>query len=321
MPRNHTHFDQADADGVQQFALQHSLGFNQDANIFLARELDYVKARVYERKFPAMIGLTLVPVSTEVPEWAESFVSKVYDEVGIAKIIANYADDLPRADVLATEVTTRVKTVGDSYGYNVNELRASQAMGTDLPGRKADAARRAVEIKMNKIALVGDPEYGLFGIMNHPNIGSTSGLTGNWAAAGTTAMQIVADIDTMIGAVATQSNGIHRVNTVALPALAMAAAQRKYVADTGGKSALQLARENNPGVNFISAPEFNDLNAGVSAAIVGEFSADNASFEMVMPFNQLPAQARNLELVVPCLARTGGVTVHYPLAFTKVAGL
>lgn len=321
MPRNHTHFDQADADGVQQFALQHSLGFNQDANIFLARELDYVKARVYERKFPAMIGLTLVPVSTEVPEWAESFVSKAYDEVGIAKIIANYADDLPRADVLATEITTRVKTVGDSYGYNVNELRASQAMGTDLPGRKADAARRAVEIKMNKIALVGDAEYGLYGIMNHPNIGSTSGLTGNWAAAGTTAMQIVADIDTMIAAVATQSNGIHRVNTVALPSVAMAAAQRKYVADTGGKSALQLARENNPGVTFLSAPEFNDLNDGVSAAIVGEFSADNASFEMVMPFNQLPAQARNLELVVPCLARTGGVTVHYPLAFTKVAGL
>lgn len=321
MPK-HMHYDAADVVGVQTFAAANNLSFNEDANVFLARELDYVKARTYEKKFPAMVGLQLVPVSNEVPEWAESFVSKVYDQVGIAKIIANYADDLPRADVTATEITTRVKTVGDSYGYNVNELRASQAMGTNLPARKAEAARRAVEIKMNKIALLGDPDYGLFGIMNHPNIGVTAGLTGNWADAGTSALDIVADLDTMINAVDNQSNGVHKTNTVALPAAAFAAAGRKYVAESGGKSALQLARDNHPGVRFISATEFNDLNGtGTSVAIVGEFAEENASFEEVMAFNQLPAQARNLELVVPCLARTGGVTVHYPLAFTKVNGL
>jgi hypothetical protein len=68
-----------------------------------------------------------------------------------------------------------------------------------------------------------------------------------------------------------------------------------------------------------------ELEAGAadssSLALMGEFNAENASMQLVMPFNQLPAQARNLELVVPCLARTVGVVVNYPLAFTKATGL
>lgn len=321
MPKK-THYDAADQQAVVTFATNHGVSFNQDASVFLARELDYVKRKVYEKKFPEMMGLVLVPISTETPEWAETVVTKSYDAVGMAKIISNYADDLPRADVEANETTVRVKTIGDSYGYNVNELRASQALGAELPTRKANAARRAVEIKQNRIALLGDAEHGLYGLMNHPNIGTTSGLTGNWAASGTTALQIVEDIDTLIQAVQLQSLGTHKVNRVALPSIAMAAAQRKYVAETGGKSALAIAKENHPGVEFLSVAEFNDLTgASVTSAIAGEFSVDNASFELVMPFNQLPAQARNLELVTPCLARTAGVSVYYPLAFTKATGL
>ena len=321
MPKK-THYDAADQQAVAIFSSQHSLSFNQDASVFLARELDYVKGKVYEKKFPEMMGLVLVPISTDTPEWAETVVTKSFDAVGMAKVISNYADDLPRADVEAKETTVRVKTIGDSYGYNVNELRASQALGAELPTRKANAARRAIEIKQNRIALLGDADHGLYGLMNHPNIGTTSGLHGDWANSATTALQVIEDIDTLIQAVQLQSLGTHRVNRVALPSIAMAAAQRKYVAETGGKSALQIAKENHPGVEFMSVAEFNDLTgAGVTSTVVGEFSVDNASYEAVMPFNQLPAQARNLELVVPCLARTAGVSVYYPLAFTKATGL
>lgn len=321
MPKK-INYDAADKQAVVTFSAQHQLAFNEDASVFLARELDYVKRRVYEKKFPEMMGLVLVPISTETPEWAETVVTKSYDAVGMAKIISNYADDLPRADVEANETTVRVKTIGDSYGYNVNELRASQALGAELPTRKANAARRAIEIKQNRIALLGDAEHGLYGLMNHPNIGTTSGLNGDWADPATTALQIVEDIDTLIQAVQLQSLGTHRVNRIALPSVSLAAAQRKYIAETGGKSALAVAKENHPGVEFMSVAEFNDLTgAGVTSTIVGEFSVDNASYELVMPFNQLPAQARNLELVTPCLARTAGVSVYYPLAFTKATGI
>ena len=52
----------------------------------------------------------------------------------------------------------------------MNELRASNATGAGLDQRKADAARRAVDLKIASIKLRGDTDYGLFGLFNHPNI-------------------------------------------------------------------------------------------------------------------------------------------------------
>ena len=62
-----------------------------------------------KKKLPGMNGLSLVPVSSEAPEWAETVTERIYDMVGMAKVIANYADDLPRADVAMTERAVKVK--------------------------------------------------------------------------------------------------------------------------------------------------------------------------------------------------------------------
>src|SRR5690606_194685 len=137
-----------------EFARSVQTTFNEDASVFSARQLDYVRARTYDRKLPPMNGLLLVPQESDAPEWAETITYKSYSAVGMAKIIANYADDLPRADVSGEERSVPVRTIGDSYGYNINELNASIALGAQLPERKATAARRAIEIKLNQIAMV-----------------------------------------------------------------------------------------------------------------------------------------------------------------------
>ncbi|WP_368641759.1 DUF2184 domain-containing protein [Castellaniella ginsengisoli] len=315
----HMHYDEADVPAIHQFAAANQVSLREDQGVLAARQLDYVKARTYDRKLPPMNGLTLVPQSSDTPEWAETITYRSYDSVGMAKIIANYADDLPRVDVTGKETTVPVRTIGDSYGYNINELNASVALGARLPERKAIVARRAVEVKLNRIAMVGDSQYGLYGITNHPNIGTTGGITGSWATTATAA-QIVTDVDILYAAVTTQSKDVHTPNTLAIPSTALAAMKRKYVADTGGKSAYTVVRENYPDLKIVGLAEFENVG-GSSLTIIGEFSEENASLEAVMPFNQLPAQARNLELVVPCLARTGGVSVHYPLAFTKAVGI
>lgn len=315
----HMHYDSAEVPAILQFASQNQQTLREDQGIFAARQLDYVKARTYDRKLPPMNGLALVPQSSDAPEWAETITYKSYDQVGMAKIIANYADDLPRVDVSGKETTVPVRTIGDSYGYNINELLASTALGANLPERKATAARRAVEVKMNQIAMVGDAKYGLYGITNHPNIGTTAGITGGWAGAAT-GVQIVADVDILYAAVTTQSKDVHTPTRMAIPSTALAAMKRKYIADTGGKSAFTMVRENYPDMQIVGLAELQNVG-GSSLAIIGEFSEENASLETVMAFNQLPAQARNLELVVPCMARTGGVSVHYPLAFTKAVGI
>lgn len=293
-----------------------------DNTIFFARALDFIKARTYDRKYPEMKGSLLVPDSTDVPEYAETVTTRVYDEVGIAKIIANYADDLPRADVRAREFTVTVKTIGDSYGYNINELRASQATGQGLDSRKAAAARRAIEQKLNRVKLRGDPMYGLLGLLNHPNIPAVAAITGLWSAGATTGDQILADLNAMYIGIRNQSNGIHEPNRVVVGPTQMAAMTTKRVSDTFGETAWSFFKKQHPNIEPVEAFEMKGAGtAGADLAIMYDHSDENLWHQLVMAFNQLPPEARNLEFVVPCLARTGGVTIQYPLAFAKMSGV
>jgi hypothetical protein len=317
----HTHYDEADLAAVQTFAPQMG-GMREDESLYAARELDYVKSRTYDRKLPPMKGLLLVPQSTEVPEWAETFTYRYYDQVGMAKIVANYADDLPRADVMGAEKTVRVKDIGDSYGYSIPEIRAALANRSNLPTRKASAARRAVDVKLNQIAMVGDRPYGLYGLTNHPNIGLTVLPNGNWSNPATTADQILADCDAMYDAVRLQSKGVHTPNYFALPSAQHSLLFSKRLPDGIGKTVGEFFKGKHPGLTIEEVAELATAsNNHGPLAVMYERSEDNLSMENPMPFNQLPAQARNLELVVPCLARTAGVTVYYPLALTKSEGL
>ena len=315
--QKHMHYDEAEKSTVSAFAQSMNHPFREDESVFVARELDYVKAKIYEKKPPPMLGLSLVPAETDATEWAETIVYKTYDTVGMAKVIANYADDLPRADVAGTEHTVRVKSIGASYGYNVQELKASAGLGTNLPTRKGEAARRAIEVKLNQTVMVGDAAHNLHGMLTHPNIGMTTLPSAKkWAQA--TGQEIVADLDALWNAVRLQSKGVHTPNRLIVSSSLHAQLTSKVYAESYGKTAWEFFSAKHPGLQLVEAPEFEKAGSGNKDLIfIGEFAAENMAHELVMPFNQLEAQARNLELVVPCYARTAGVVVHYPLAFTK----
>lgn len=306
-------YDEADLSAVSGAAQNAGINMREDHKIHLASELNYVKTKTYDAKLPEMNGLRIVGVSNDVPLHAETYEQKAYDQVGMAKVISNYADDLPRADVARTERIVKGKDIGNSYGYNIREVTVAAATGSQLPTRKAMAARKAILVKHNMVAMVGDADYGLFGLTNHPNIGTTIGLNGNWAAPTTTAEQVLEDLYALYDAVSVQSKGVHVVNKINLPAAEYGVLARKIVASTK-KSVKEMFLSENPGVVFERVPELKDQAENI---IVGEFNSDNILIEIPELFNQHPAQARNLEFVVNCTGRTFGVDVPYPLAFTK----
>ena len=80
-----------------------------------------------------------------------------------------------------------------------------------------------------------------------------------------------------------------------------------------GYTALTMAREAYPSVTFVGVPQLE----ATKQVIVGEFTSTNIEAIVPQPFKQLPAQERNLEFVIPCTARAGGVSVYQPLAFTR----
>lgn len=292
-----------------------------EVGLLIARQLDYVKARTYTRLLPPMSGDQLVPVVTDTPEGAESITTRIYDEVGLAKVVANYADDIPRVDVRAREVSTRVRTVADSYGYTTQDLRAAAYAGTQLPARKSDAARSAVARKENSIKFKGDPDYGIYGVLTHPNIPLVVAPNGNWASPATTGVMVVDDVDALLDGIIGQSNGYHTATILAMSNKRRSTMWSKRMPDNTTVAGDFLAKKY-PDLRVIVAHEMGGTGAGGTDSIfAAEFDVAHYRYESVMPFRALPPQARNLEFVVNCEARTGGVVVEQPLAMARMEGI
>ena len=139
-----------------------------DANeqVFFDNQLALVKSRTYDVQHKALKALQLLPVSTEQDPGATHIIWRSYDKVGMAKIIADYANDFPRADIGGVEHSSPVKDIGASYGYSVKEIRRAQKAGISLDTKRAEAARRAIDEKQDTIAWKGDAKAKLPGFWN-----------------------------------------------------------------------------------------------------------------------------------------------------------
>jgi len=320
-PQSHERYDEGWAahlaDASTRLFREDAFGDPLHMGIWLARNLDYVTSKVYVRLLPAINANALVPDDTSIPEWIETVTTTQFDSVGMAKVIANYADDLPRVDVRGAEKTVQVKTIGDSYGYNVNELRASRATGVGLDQRKADTARRAIELKIAQIKLTGDADYGLFGLFTHPNIPEAIlPVLGDWTTL--TGDQIYQNMLYLVGSYQTQNKGVHVANFLELAPKAYFAASTKIMTGPVLMTPLAMFNQAFPAITVEMIWELQGAGTnGKDLALLYERNVDNISHMYVMPFTQLPPEARNLEIVVDCMARSGGVQIFYPLSLLK----
>lgn len=304
----------------------------EDASVFFARELDYIKAQSYDVEHPELTALSLFPISNEVNPGAETVTYYSYDKTGLAKIIHNYSTDLPRADVKGKPSTAFVKSIGSSYGYSVQEMRASRMAGKSLDVRKAEAARYAIDYALNKIAWAGDDENGLVGILSPNNdiplfTPATVNEKTEWADK--TADQILEDITAMQTQVSRSTKNVERPDTLIVPDDVHIMLCNKRIENTG-ISVKKYLLENAPYLkNIVGASELGkeatDINPyaaqGKNVALFCSINPKKFTIEQPLPFYQYPLQAENLEIKVPCEARTAGAIIYYPLSALIAVGI
>jgi hypothetical protein len=303
--------------------------FNIDANesVFLARELEHVKAKTYDIKYPQLKATALIPVSIEAGSGAETITYTQYDSVGMAKIIANYADDLPRADVSGKQFTRKVKSVGNSYGYSIQDLRASMMSGKSLDSRKAESARRAHDTEINRIAFFGDEKFGLYGILNHPNVPSyilpSDGAGSSTKLIDKTPDNVLRDLNGMVNQMIKVTKGVETPDTLVVPPDVAAHLRTVPRSATSDTTIAEFFLKNNEYVKSIeSAVELSGAGAGGKDVLFLYRKDENAlTLEIPQPFEQFAPQADNLEFVVNCHSRIGGVIIYYPLSVLKAEGI
>lgn len=297
-----------------------SLNLDAAGDIFFARQLEYVQAKVYEFEYPAYKAYQYIPINYNIPAGAEFVTATGFQSVGRARIIESYADDLPEAGVLGTQLTNPVQSIGTSYRYSHQEIRAAQYANISLSLRLAESARRANDQLVNNLAIAGNPQIGMYGLVNNPNVPTVTvpadGSGGNTEWEFKTSEQILRDMNLVVNQIVVNSNGVEMPDTLLLPLdqyTLIASTPRSINSDT---TILDYFLMNNPFIKVVDwLAQLSGAGTGSADVMIAyEKNENKLAMQIPMPFTQYPPQERNLEFVIPCESRYGGVTIYYPLS-------
>lgn len=303
--------------------------FHLDAGetVFFDRELTHVKTQTYDVIRKDLKATSLLPVESDAPAGAEFIEYRSFDAVGVAKIVSDYSTDFPKVDVYAEAKQVKVKSLGDSYGYSIQEIRrASMVPGTKLDVRRAQAARRAIDELQDRIAWFGDTASGLQGFINHPNMSeyvAANGALGfkDWARK--TPDEILKDVTGILTAPSVATNGKEVIDTLILPLELYNILAFTPLGDNKDKTLLTFIRQNHPQLTKVDwVQELVGAGAGGSDRVIGYTrSVDKVALQIPQAFEQMPYQLVNMEYKINCHQRTAGVILYYPQSAVFVDGL
>ncbi len=316
-------------DGAIAMALNNAY-LDADGAVFFQRQLEHIKAKSYDVRYAELKARMLFPVSNEGGPGITSITYRTYDQAGAAKIINAYADDLPRADVAGKETTIPVRSVGISYGYNLDEIQSSQLTGAALDQRRANAARRSNEQVTNDVAFFGDAESGLTGLFDNANI--PTGAVVN-PGAGTewvnkTPDEILFDINDLFADIFETTKMVESGNTLLLPPSQWSYIMSTPRATNSDTTIAQFVAQNSPYLksidDIIGVNECDSTNnplLATDAMVAYDRNPDKLQLEIPVELEMLPVQQKNLEFVIPGRSRLGGLNIYYPLSLAIGTGI
>jgi hypothetical protein len=338
------HADAMVHDAIRAGVIPPEMRHDAGLSLAFAREFEYVVAKVYEVEYPQFRATDFIPVDTSVPPGALTFTYRRVDigAGGHAKIVNAYADDLPRADINASELHQPIVTIASSYEFSVVDIAAAAFSGIPIEAYKARAARFAIDFLMERLACFGYAPAGLVGLSNAPGIIPTTKIsTGTWvaqiagivaatAAAPYTATAVVSaiagDVAALLNKVFIQTNGTHAVDTILVDVPTYAALKTMVRSPVFTYDTILQYLEQAFDVTFDYWPMLGTAGVGSTPGAphgrVMAYKKDEDLLKLVIsqPFTQLPPQPVNLAFQVPCMERTGAVQVMSPLSMTYMDG-
>lgn len=290
-----------------------------DGIAFYISQLASLEARVYQSKYTNINFQELVPVNTNVPEWADSWDYISFDAVTLGKFIGSSADDLPKVGLNATKSPVPIGYAGNMYGYSLDELRKSQQMRIPLDSTMASAAFRGAQEHSQRVAYFGDTSRNMRGLFNNANL-AVDNSTVNWATA--TGADIVEDMNGLMIKVWTDSANVHVPNVFVLDSARWAQISSQRMDSGTDTTVLEFFKANNlytslTGQELRVVPRLQLKGAGVGGKdrmMAYELNEENLGMVNPIPWRPLAPQMVGVKVNVPCEYKISGVEFRYPFA-------
>jgi hypothetical protein len=308
----------------------------QQALSFVVQQAQYIEPQVYEVAYPEIQYPNLVPIDSSGNEWMKSIAFLSLDKVGQANWFNHLAADVPFADVMLNKFEQGIEMAAIGYYWTLEETGPEAMISGPTINRvmeRANAARRASEEMIDRIAFFGDTTKGWTGLTNDPNVtitGAPADGTGSSALWSTkTANQMARDINLILSGVYTASLTTEIADTLLLPPDRFTALAQSLVTNTA-VTGLNLVQQGNAYTalsgNPLTIRTVRGLETagagGVARAIAYRRDPQILKLHLPMPFNfRSPMQVTALRFDVPGIFRTGGVEVRRPKSMQYLDGI
>lgn len=309
---------------------EHRLDANE--TMVLEKQLEFMRARTTDVERPEFKGRMLVPVTSEVDAGVETWAYSQWDRVGMAKIVANYADDIPKVAAFAKKFVQTVETIALGYGWSWLDLQRTARAGVPLRTRLAQAVRDGFEQRIEIIAALGIVETGATGLLNNANVPTmnaappATGSNPAWGGPDKTPLEVVDDLLAMENAIVNNTKGVRSADTLVLPLSKLNYIAQKSIYNTAPGNPLDtilsvfLAKSRT--ITNVEFWHFCDTaNAGSPRAVMYRRDPIVVHLEVPLEQQELPPQAKNLSLEINSVGRIGGVAWEYPLAGVYLNGI
>jgi hypothetical protein len=288
--------------------------FNTKQNAAILTLFGVIAKETYGLEREALHATEFVPMQTGVAPFAGSFSYKVISDVGMAKFVADYADDLPPVGRFLKIESAGIRTLAISYAYSNVELEQYLTAGIDVSRDDAVSARHYIDKKVDEVILIGDADQGLSGLFNNPNVTVVASPNN---AAGTSTKINKKDLSEIVKTVQAMVDGAYALNkgTIVLDSIIWDHEAYAYLSTTpvsaqNSTSILNYLKEifREQGiVNWNESRKLDEIGGG--RAVLYKKAPTIVSYILPIPFKQEEAQAHALHYKVPCYARVGGTII------------
>lgn len=297
----------------------------QQALGFINPQLLRINTEIDMQVYPSFDYSRLMYVNTDGDMWDIGSVFFSGDIAGAAAFISGKGFDMPYADISTSQFLQANHLAGIGYEWSLQELQRAAKLGRNLGSDKAAAARKVAEAFAYGIAIRGNTEKNLTGLINDANVPTANvtadgtGATTSWA--NKTPTQINRDVNAALNAPFNATKETTRANTLLLPTTKLQYAASTTLSAGSDTTILAFIKANNAytletgqPLTIIGTRELEAAGAGGTARMVAyDNSREVVQFHLPGPHEFLPAfQKSAMTWEVAGIMNVGGVEIRRP---------
>lgn len=307
--------------------------FDSAESAFVARQLESMRPGVYKVEYPTLKGATLVSSNSEDDPGCEFVTITIVNQVGQVLVSRDMSTATPMVEVFTSQQSTPVYSMRIGYQYSLQEARNAIMAKRPLIADKAMACREQMERKLDDIIFVGETTMGLKGLLNQSGAliyTPINGLKGTTLFADKTPDEVMKDLNGAPSQIVSASLEVEVPDTAVFTTATLEYLGSTRVGDGTSQQILGYWKSTTPHIKRVeSSYKGNTLGAsgtsnpvvsGVTRSVFYKNDPVKIEYSIPQPFEQLPPQAKDFNVVTNCHMRTAGVMLKYPNSMIYLDG-